>query len=94
MSLGIVIDLPCLLAVVSLLAVLAGTGPNQYAEMQQSAGQHGNDVKSTKAEIGEMNRRIMRLQSEIDMVKAQVRITHCSTGPESFSRRALGGLQL
>ena len=59
------------------LFVLAWTGPDQYAEMQQSAGQHGNDVKSTKAEIADMNRRIMRLQSEIDMVKAQVRIVNC-----------------
>ena len=57
--------------------VLAWTGLDQYAEMQQSAGQHGNDVKSTKAEIADMNRRIMRLQSEIDMVKAQVRIVNC-----------------
>lgn len=45
----------------------------QYAEMQQSAGRYGDDLKSTKAEIADMNRRIMRLQSEIDMVKAQVR---------------------
>ncbi|KAG7249199.1 hypothetical protein CRUP_006333, partial [Coryphaenoides rupestris] len=44
---------------------------NKYAEMQQSVGQHGDDLKSTKAEIADMNRRIMRLQSEIEMVKAQ-----------------------
>ncbi len=50
----------------------------QYAEMQQSAGKYGDDLKSTKAEIADMNRRIMRLQSEIDMVKAQVRITDLS----------------
>ncbi|KAM6927974.1 keratin, type II cytoskeletal 8-like [Xenentodon cancila] len=43
----------------------------KYAEMQQSAGRYGDDLKSTKAEIADMNRRIMRLQSEIDMVKAQ-----------------------
>ena len=48
----------------------------QYAEMQQSAGQHGEDLKWTKNEIAEMNRRIMRLQSEIDMVKSQVRMAH------------------
>lgn len=47
----------------------------QYAEMQQSAGRYGDDLKSTKAEITDINRRIMRLQSEIDIVKAQVRIT-------------------
>lgn len=50
----------------------------QYAEMQQSAGRYGDDLKSTKAEIADMNRRIMRLQSEIDMVKSQVRITDFS----------------
>ncbi|XP_069567252.1 keratin, type II cytoskeletal 8-like [Brachyistius frenatus] len=43
----------------------------KYAEMQQSAGRYGDDLKSSKAEIADMNRRIMRLQSEIDMVKAQ-----------------------
>ncbi len=50
----------------------------QFAEMQQSAGKYGDDLKSTKAEIAEMNRRIARLQSEIESVKAQVRITHFS----------------
>lgn len=41
--------------------------------MQQSAGKYGVDLKSTKAEIADMNRKIMRLQSEIEMVKAQVK---------------------
>ncbi|CAJ1051596.1 keratin%2C type II cytoskeletal 8-like [Xyrichtys novacula] len=43
----------------------------KYAEMQQSAGRFGDDLKSTKAEIADMNRRILRLQSEIDIVKSQ-----------------------
>uniref|UniRef100_A0A3Q4MV39 Keratin, type II cytoskeletal 8-like n=1 Tax=Neolamprologus brichardi TaxID=32507 RepID=A0A3Q4MV39_NEOBR len=43
----------------------------KYAEMEQSAGRYGDDLKSTRAEIADMNRRIVRLQSEIDMVKAQ-----------------------
>ncbi|XP_068455085.1 keratin, type II cytoskeletal 8-like [Clinocottus analis] len=43
----------------------------KYAEMQQSAGKHGDDVRSSKAEMADLNRRILRLQSEIDMVKAQ-----------------------
>nr|CBN80921.1 Keratin, type II cytoskeletal 8 [Dicentrarchus labrax] len=43
----------------------------KYAEMQQSVGRYGDDLKSSKAEIADMNRRIMRLQSEIDMVKSQ-----------------------
>lgn len=53
---------------------LTCTRLHQYAEMQQSAGRYGDDLKSTKAEIADMNRRIMRLQSEIDMAKSQVRI--------------------
>ncbi|KAM9757794.1 keratin, type II cytoskeletal 8-like [Menidia menidia] len=44
---------------------------NKFAEMQQSVGKYGDDLKSTRAEIADMNRKIMRLQSEIDMVKAQ-----------------------
>ncbi|KAE8298143.1 Keratin, type II cytoskeletal 8 Cytokeratin-8 [Larimichthys crocea] len=44
---------------------------SKYAEMQQSAGKYGDDLKSSKAEIADMNRRIMRLQSEIDVVKSQ-----------------------
>uniref|UniRef100_A0A8C6WJP7 IF rod domain-containing protein n=1 Tax=Neogobius melanostomus TaxID=47308 RepID=A0A8C6WJP7_9GOBI len=44
---------------------------NKYTEMQQSVGKYGDDVKSTKAEISEINRRIMRLQSEIEMAKQQ-----------------------
>uniref|UniRef100_A0A672ZK60 Keratin, type II cytoskeletal 8-like n=1 Tax=Sphaeramia orbicularis TaxID=375764 RepID=A0A672ZK60_9TELE len=44
---------------------------NKYAEMQHSAGRYGDDLKSTKAEISDMNRRIVRLQSEIEMVKSQ-----------------------
>ncbi|KAL3058976.1 hypothetical protein OYC64_010999 [Pagothenia borchgrevinki] len=44
---------------------------SKYTEMQQSAGSYGEDLKTTKADIADMNRRIMRLQSEIEMVKAQ-----------------------
>ncbi|KAJ0068996.1 hypothetical protein NL108_015767, partial [Boleophthalmus pectinirostris] len=44
---------------------------SKFAEMQHSAGKFGDDVKSTKAEIADLNRRIMRLQSEIDMAKQQ-----------------------
>ncbi|XP_033822581.1 keratin, type II cytoskeletal 8-like [Periophthalmus magnuspinnatus] len=44
---------------------------SKFEEMQQSAGKYGDDVKSTKAEIADMNRRIMRLQSEIEMAKQQ-----------------------
>ena len=60
--------------------------------MQQSAGRYGDDLKSTKAEIADMNRRIMRLQSEIDMVKAQVglKIKSFYTHTLSYLNRILG----
>lgn len=40
--------------------------------MQTSAGQYGDDLRTTKAEIAELNRMIARLQNEIEAVKAQV----------------------
>ncbi|XP_077154150.1 keratin, type II cytoskeletal 8 [Ranitomeya variabilis] len=43
----------------------------KYQELQTSAGRHGDDLKSTKTEISELNRYITRLQSEIDALKAQ-----------------------
>ncbi|XP_029005963.1 intermediate filament protein ON3-like [Betta splendens] len=43
----------------------------KYEEMQTSAGQYGDDLRSTKAEIAELNRMINRLQNEIETVKGQ-----------------------
>uniref|UniRef100_A0A667X683 Keratin 4 n=1 Tax=Myripristis murdjan TaxID=586833 RepID=A0A667X683_9TELE len=43
----------------------------KYEEMQSSAGQYGEDLRSTKAEIAELNRMIARLQNEIEAVKGQ-----------------------
>nr|XP_057940272.1 keratin, type II cytoskeletal cochleal-like isoform X3 [Doryrhamphus excisus] len=43
----------------------------KYQEMEASAGQYGDDLRSTKNEIAELNRLISRLQNEIDAVKAQ-----------------------
>lgn len=40
--------------------------------MQVSAGQYGDDLRSTKTEIAELNRMIARLQNEIESVKGQV----------------------
>lgn len=45
----------------------------QLGELQTTAGRHGDDLKSTKNEIMEINRMIQRLQTEIDSVKKQVR---------------------
>uniref|UniRef100_A0A8C5CDY6 Keratin, type II cytoskeletal 8-like n=1 Tax=Gadus morhua TaxID=8049 RepID=A0A8C5CDY6_GADMO len=43
----------------------------KYEEMSTSAGQYGEDLRSTKAEMAELNRMIARLQNEIDSVKTQ-----------------------
>lgn len=40
--------------------------------MQTSVGQAGDDLRSYKAEIAELNRMISRLQNEIEAVKGQV----------------------
>lgn len=44
----------------------------QYDEIQSSAGQYETDLRSTKAEIADLNRMIARLQNEIEAIKAQV----------------------
>ncbi|KAJ3603072.1 hypothetical protein NHX12_030816 [Muraenolepis orangiensis] len=43
----------------------------KYEEMSSSAGQYGEDLRSTKSEIAELNRMISRLQNEIEAVKGQ-----------------------
>ncbi|XP_059189186.1 keratin, type II cytoskeletal 8-like [Centropristis striata] len=43
----------------------------KVTEMQQSAGQTGDDLRNTKSEIAELNRMISRLQNEIESVKGQ-----------------------
>ncbi|XP_041638905.1 intermediate filament protein ON3-like [Cheilinus undulatus] len=43
----------------------------KYEEMQTSAGQYGDDLRTTKVEIAELNRMIARLTNEIDAVKGQ-----------------------
>ena len=46
--------------------------PLQYEEMQTSATRYGDDLRSTKTEIADLNRMIQRLTAEIDGVKGQV----------------------
>ncbi|XP_061637282.1 keratin, type II cytoskeletal cochleal-like [Phyllopteryx taeniolatus] len=43
----------------------------KYKDMEASAGQFGDDLRTTKNEISDLNRMISRLQNEIDAVKAQ-----------------------
>ncbi|NXM91721.1 K2C75 protein, partial [Oenanthe oenanthe] len=45
---------------------------SRYEELQATAGRHGDDLRSTKQEISELNRHVQRLRSEIDSVKKQV----------------------
>uniref|UniRef100_H3BE29 Keratin, type II cytoskeletal 8 n=1 Tax=Latimeria chalumnae TaxID=7897 RepID=H3BE29_LATCH len=44
---------------------------NKIKEVTASAGQHGDNLRSTKQEINEMNRCISRLQNEIQSLKDQ-----------------------
>ncbi|XP_039545104.1 keratin, type II cytoskeletal 8-like [Pimephales promelas] len=43
----------------------------KYEEMQLTATKHGDDLKSTKAEIAEYNRIIARIHSEMELIKGQ-----------------------
>ncbi|XP_006870070.1 PREDICTED: keratin, type II cytoskeletal 5-like [Chrysochloris asiatica] len=43
----------------------------KYEELQRSAGQHGDDLRTTKMEISELNRVIQRLRAEIENLKKQ-----------------------
>ncbi|XP_036993398.2 keratin, type II cytoskeletal 5-like [Artibeus jamaicensis] len=43
----------------------------KYEELQRSAGQHGDDLRTTRMEISELNRMMQRLRSEIDNLKKQ-----------------------
>ncbi|KAK9973461.1 hypothetical protein ABG768_024191 [Culter alburnus] len=43
----------------------------KYEEMQLTATKHGDNLKSTKAEIAEYNRRIARIHSDMELIKGQ-----------------------
>uniref|UniRef100_A0A670KJP7 IF rod domain-containing protein n=1 Tax=Podarcis muralis TaxID=64176 RepID=A0A670KJP7_PODMU len=45
---------------------------SKFQELQSTAADHGDDLKSIKNEIAELNRIIHRLKSEIDNIKKQV----------------------
>uniref|UniRef100_A0A670Z4J3 IF rod domain-containing protein n=1 Tax=Pseudonaja textilis TaxID=8673 RepID=A0A670Z4J3_PSETE len=44
----------------------------KYEELQVTAGRHGDDLRSVKTEISDLNRMVQRLRSEIDAVKKQI----------------------
>lgn len=62
----------------------------QYQEMQTSAGQAGEDLRVTKAEIADMNRKISRLQAEIESVKGQVTMKWAALSPLSGTKLSPG----
>ncbi|NXX12349.1 K2C8 protein, partial [Podargus strigoides] len=43
----------------------------KYEELKTTAGKHGADLRNTRSEIGELNRRIQRCQAEIEALKSQ-----------------------
>lgn len=46
---------------------------SQFQELQITAGRHGDELKTSRMEISELNLTIQRLQAEIGNVKKQVR---------------------
>lgn len=53
----------------------------QLDELENKAGRHGEDLKSTKNEIMELNWMIPRLRAETENVKKQVGLGWRSSGP-------------
>lgn len=49
---------------------------DQFDQMTAEADQYGNELRSAKAEISELNRMISRLQNEIAALKNKVRLRH------------------
>lgn len=49
--------------------------------MQTSAGTYGEDIRTTKAELVDLNRMITRTQNEIESVKGQVSYSLICSGP-------------
>ncbi|KAM4046329.1 keratin, type II cytoskeletal cochleal-like [Anomaloglossus baeobatrachus] len=43
----------------------------KFQQLQDTAGQHGSNLKNTKSEIADLNRMIQRLKAEIENVKKQ-----------------------
>ncbi|XP_040196550.1 keratin, type II cytoskeletal cochleal-like [Rana temporaria] len=44
---------------------------SKYEELKNTAGKHGDDLRSTKNEIADLNRAVQRFKTEIENVKAQ-----------------------
>ncbi|KAM5182422.1 keratin, type II cytoskeletal cochleal-like [Mantella aurantiaca] len=44
----------------------------KYQQLQATAGKQGDNIKNTKSEIAELNRKIQRLKSEIENIKKQI----------------------
>ncbi|XP_032746828.1 keratin, type II cytoskeletal 2 oral [Rattus rattus] len=62
----------------------------KLGELQTTAGRHGDDLRSTKSEIMELNRTIQRLRAEIENVKKQnTNLQACIAEAEQRGERAL-----
>ncbi|XP_015742438.2 keratin, type II cytoskeletal 8 isoform X1 [Coturnix japonica] len=44
---------------------------SKYEELKTTAGKHGDDLRTTRSEISELNRMIQRIQAEIEVLKNQ-----------------------
>ncbi|XP_042743719.1 keratin, type II cytoskeletal 5-like [Lagopus leucura] len=62
---------------------------SRYEELQATAGRHGDDLRSTKQEISELNRHVQRLRAEIDSVKKQVHLQTAIADAEQRGELAL-----
>ncbi|XP_031538813.2 keratin, type II cytoskeletal 1b [Vicugna pacos] len=66
----------------------------KYQELQISAGRHGDELKTSKMEISELNLTIQRLQSEISNIKKQIDQMHMAiSDAEERGDRALQDAQ-
>ncbi|XP_066440306.1 keratin, type II cytoskeletal 1-like [Eleutherodactylus coqui] len=51
---------------------------NKYKQLQNAAGQQGDNLKNSKNEISELNRMIQKMRSELENLKKQIAALHAS----------------
>ncbi|EFB17396.1 hypothetical protein PANDA_012420, partial [Ailuropoda melanoleuca] len=66
---------------------------SKLGELQTTAGRHGDDLKSTKNEIMELNRMVQKLWAEIESVKKQTAIAEAKQRGELALKDANAKLQ-
>ncbi|XP_078545292.1 keratin, type II cytoskeletal cochleal-like [Lissotriton helveticus] len=66
----------------------------KFEELQKTAGSHGNDLRSTKTEITDLNRQIQRMKAELEAAKKQVaNLKTAITEAESRGESAINDAQ-